>query len=78
MHRFFCLILLLCSFFNAILAQEQEAWFYLRAKDTLFNPRFNEENKTLQYIGEDTVFKNILEKYTLKRFKKSYRDCQSK
>jgi len=76
MFRFFIVFLSFYLYTIVGFSHESEAWFYIRAKDTLFNPRFNEENNTLQYIGEDAVFRNVIEKYTLKRFKKSYRDAR--
>ena len=58
-------------------AQEQESWFYLRAKDTLFSPEFKQEGNTLVYIGDDIAFAKALKPYQIKRFKKSYRDARA-
>jgi len=57
-------------------SQESESWFYLRAKDTLFNPIFEENDKVLNYIGDDGAFAKVLEGHILRRFKKSYRDAR--
>jgi len=77
MFRVVILKVLIFTCCQVVFAQEQDSWFYLRAKDTLFNPIFKESNqKELHYVGNDKVFSRILKEYTLKRFKKSYRDAR--
>ncbi|MBL4662665.1 MAG: S8/S53 family peptidase [Flavobacteriaceae bacterium] len=54
---------------------QNDAWFYLRAKDTLVAPSFHEINDELQYTGSDEVLASVLSKYKVSIFKKTYRNA---
>ncbi|WP_157809596.1 S8/S53 family peptidase [Ulvibacter sp. MAR_2010_11] len=58
-----------------LLAQE-DAWFYLRAKDTLFIPNFTEVNNKLVYRGNDRSLRAVLNKYEISEFKKTFRNAK--
>ena len=58
------------------LSQEDASWFYLRAKDTLFEVTFNKIDGNLKYTGEDTKLKNVLDQHTITTFKKTYRKAR--
>ncbi len=60
---------------NLVSAQE-EAWFYLRAKDTLFEPEFRTQNDTLFYTGNNKRLKEVLDEYIILDFKKTYRNAR--
>lgn len=60
---------------HSAMAQEQP-WFYMRAKDTLFNPVFEKKNDQLIYSGNDKILKAILEKYKIYTFKKTFRKAK--
>jgi len=57
-------------------AQEQDQWFYLRAKDTLFSVEFNEIDDKLVYAGTDSVLKKVLDRHSITTFKKTYRKAR--
>ena len=58
-------------------AQSEDAWFYIRAKDSIFSPEFKNEGEILQYVGDDNTLAKVLKEYTIKRFKKSYQDART-
>ena len=58
------------------IAQDSNAWFYLRAKDSLFEPEFRSENEKLIYMGQDLRLKEVLDKYKIITFKKTYRKAK--
>ena len=64
-------------FFNigALVAQE-EAWFYLRAKDTLIEPEFKKVGEEIVYVGKDQKLKDVLQKYSVYKFKKTYKKAK--
>ncbi|MCF6307105.1 MAG: S8/S53 family peptidase [Flavobacteriaceae bacterium] len=55
---------------------QNESWFYIRAKDTLFNPEFKKENNKLLYIGDDSKLKAVLDNFTIFEFKKTFRKAK--
>ncbi len=57
-----------------ILAQT-DAWFYLRARDTLFEPSFQKIKDEIRYTGSDSVLKDVLSKHKILVFKKTYRNA---
>ncbi|NND88913.1 MAG: S8/S53 family peptidase [Flavobacteriaceae bacterium] len=57
------------------LAQE-DAWFFFRANDSLFEPSFKTAEGLLIYDGSDQRLKNVLDRYRIKTFKKTYRNAR--
>lgn len=70
-------ILLVFFFFqlSASLAQE-EAWFFLRARDTLIEPEFKKSGGAMVYVGDDEKLRHVLENYTVYKFKKTYKNAK--
>ena len=67
-------ILFLLCFLNVFMAAAQsDAWFYLRAKDTLFEPTFEKLKDVLRYTGDDSVLNEVLLRHKISVFKKTYR-----
>lgn len=58
------------------IAQQDEAWFYFRAQDTVFNPTFEKEGEFLKYLGPDEKLKKIFNRYQIKMFKKTWRNAK--
>ena len=54
---------------------QTDAWFYLRARDTLFEPSFQKIKDEIRYIGSDSIFKDVLSKHKILVFKKTYRNA---
>jgi hypothetical protein len=73
---FLIVCLILTSF--STLAQDKEYWFYLEAKDSVFNPHFEPTKDILQYKGMDAKLKSVLGNYRVKVFKKTYRNATPK
>ena len=69
------LILLFLSFSISVVSQE-DSWFYIKAKDTLFQPKFENDKGLLSYQGDDHILKEIFEKYQIKEFKKTYKKAK--
>lgn len=59
--------------FSNLWAQQDEAWFYFRARDTAFAPDFQKKGEYLVYAGKDTKLKGVLDKYKIKTFKKTWK-----
>ena len=59
-------------------AQQEKTWFYIIAKDTSFQPEFFKTKGLLHYQGEDKALKELLDKYKLSIFKKTYREASKK
>tara|TARA_R100000353_G_scaffold67218_2_gene52264 strand:- start:23216 stop:24850 length:1635 start_codon:yes stop_codon:yes gene_type:complete len=55
---------------------QQDAWFYLRARDTAFVPSFEKNGEFLQYSGTDSQLKAALKNYKIKRFKKTWKHAK--
>jgi len=71
----FTFLLILCvSFFG--LSQESDAWFYLRAIDTLIQPEFRTESDKLIYIGKDSRLKEVLDRHEILTFKKTFKKAK--
>jgi hypothetical protein len=73
MKKFVWMFLVFANVF-ALTAQE-DAWFYLRAKDTLINPTFEKTADSLRYTGNDPVLAAILSKHSISIFKKTYKNA---
>tara|TARA_R100001369_G_scaffold92840_1_gene140308 strand:- start:1900 stop:3525 length:1626 start_codon:yes stop_codon:yes gene_type:complete len=72
-------IIFLCFCFVTLSSLSQEkAWMYLRAHDSLFAPEFSKVGDHLIYNGNDTKLKNILQKYKVFEFKKTYKKATYK
>lgn len=59
----------------SVCAQE-EAWFYFRAHDTIFNPSFDKKGEYIVYTGNDIKLKRVLDKYEIKVFKKTWKHAK--
>ncbi|MCB0457195.1 MAG: S8/S53 family peptidase [Flavobacteriaceae bacterium] len=59
---------------NSVLSQE-ESWFYLQSRDSTFSPKFNVNDGFLRYQGDNISLKEILDKYKIQYFKKTYRNA---
>ena len=55
------------------IAQDTNAWFYIRANDSVFEPVFNTEKNELVYVGDDRILKEVLDKHKVFTFKKTFR-----
>jgi len=53
-----------------------DSWFYIRAKDSLFQPEFKIEQEGMVYQGDDVTLKEIFEKYHIIEFKKTYKKAK--
>jgi len=71
---FFLIFIWFLSF--QLKAQQDEAWFYFRAHDTVFNPSFEKEGAYLKYTGSDKKLKDVLDRYQVKMFKKTWRNAK--
>ena len=71
---YYCaLVFLLISVSN--LYSQEYSWFYLRAKDTVFEPVFKRVDNLLVYDGEDELLKSVLSSYSISEFKKTFRNA---
>jgi len=61
--------------FSSIISQEY-SWFYLRSKDTLFEPEFERVDNQLIYIGNDIKLKSILKEHVIYEFKKTFKKAK--
>lgn len=52
------------------------SWFYLRAKNPNITFSFQENNNILTYTGNDQKLKNVLSKYTIYEFKKTFKNAK--
>ncbi len=57
---------------------QEDAWFYLRAKDSAFMPSFDKQGELLVYKGADPKLKNVLDAYEIRQFKKTLRKAKKK
>ncbi len=76
MKRLF-FILLFLLLVSALEAQEY-SWFYIRAKDSLLQPRFKRQDSILIYQGNNNYFKKIFSRYRIYEFKKTARNAEKK
>ncbi len=70
------LFLFLIVFSFGQLFSQEEAWFYLRAKDTTFLPSFKEKGEFLEYSGKDQKLRGVLNKYKISSFKKTWKHAK--
>ncbi|MDT0556711.1 S8 family peptidase [Patiriisocius hiemis] len=70
---YFLLLFSCCSIASAQF--QDKSWMYLRAKDTLVSPKFEETNGVLRYVGDDTKLKKIFEEHIIYKFKKTYKNA---
>jgi subtilisin family serine protease len=77
MIRLVILFFIFCFGSLPIVAQDN-AWFYIRAKDSVFTPDFKHEGEELVYTGNDSILKLVLERHTIFSFKKTMRNATSK
>ncbi len=68
------LFAVLCMPWNVI--HGQDAWFYLRAKDTLFSPSFQEGQGPMVYAGGDEELRDVLGRYKIYDFKKTFKKAR--
>ena len=58
--------LLIATFvFQYGIAQDANAWFYIRANDTVFEPVFKGEQNQLIYVGDDSTLKEVLDRHKM-------------
>ncbi|MAP80355.1 MAG: hypothetical protein CL526_04635 [Aequorivita sp.] len=74
MRIYIIFFLLFLSVFTG--TAQQDAWFYLRARDTAFVPSFEKNGEFLQYSGTDSQLKAALKNYKIKRFKKTWKHAK--
>lgn len=70
------LAFLIFLFFTFYSFSQETNWFYLRAKDTFFTPKFERVNDQLKYIGNNEKLKYVFEKYNMYEFKKTFRKAK--
>ena len=58
------------------MASQNDAWFYFRARDTIFMPQFEKKGDYLVYSGKDAKLKKVLDKYKIKAFKKTWKHAK--
>ena len=68
------MFLIFFAFGEQIMAQT-DVWFYLRAKDSLFEPTFQKIKDELRYNGVDDILNDVLSKHKITAFKKTYRNA---
>ena len=71
-NRFYSCIIFFYISVSSVFSQEY-SWFYLRAKDTIYQPIFKEVDNLLVYEGEDEILKSVLSSYSIFEFKKTFR-----
>lgn len=69
--RSFLIVWLISS--TSLLAQQDQAWFFLLAKDSTFAPTFVMKDSLVAYNGTNNTFESILSKYQVYQFKKTQR-----
>ncbi|WP_310990977.1 S8 family peptidase [Aequorivita marina] len=65
-----------CFLFSFSGMAQEEAWFYLRARDTAFVPSFKKNGDYLVYSGNDARLKAALRNYKVKIFKKTWKNAR--
>ncbi|MEM7187037.1 MAG: S8 family serine peptidase [Bacteroidota bacterium] len=74
MRKLLFVLAVLSAFFCQ--AQSQgDSWFYLRASDTLIDPPFEKIKDELRYAGSRNDLAQVLSKYKITTFKKTYRNA---
>jgi len=59
---------------TSLLTQTDQEWFFLVAKDSVFNPTFSKQADTLLYQGNDDKLRSILKEAKIYQFKKTQRE----
>ncbi len=75
MRKLICIFIFI-SVSGIGLAQDTNAWFYLRAKDSLFNPTFSLEEGKMIYKGDDARLAAVLRNHSIFTFKKTFRKAK--
>lgn len=70
-------LFLLCVYFLITFPalSQDDAWFYVRARNTSFTITFEKKGDYLHYIGKDSKLKAGLENYQIKVFKKTQKNA---
>lgn len=68
--------LVFMTVFSVPAIAQNEAWFYLRARDTAFAPSFVKNGDLLKYSGNDARLKAALKNYKVKIFKKTWKHAK--
>lgn len=55
---------------------QEDAWFYIRARDTSFTAAFEKKGEYLHYVGKDSKLKAGLKNYQIKVFKKTQKNAK--
>ncbi|MBV1924020.1 MAG: S8 family serine peptidase [Flavobacteriaceae bacterium] len=74
MKQLWCLLFIFL-FTNSTYSQEY-SWFYIRAKDTLFQPEFRTESDQIKYAGSNSELASILDRYKIFEFKKTFKNVR--
>lgn len=70
------LLLVIILFLTSIsLWAQEDSWFFIRAKDEGFEPKFEHQNGSINYISENKELSETLSNYQIKTFKKTYRNA---
>ena len=75
MKRLGIIIILLFGLQSDCFSQEY-SWFFIRARDTLFQPEFRKDTNQLKYTGNDSDLASILDQYTIYEFKKTMKNAR--
>ena len=75
MRVYYFILVFFITSFSSIISQEY-SWFYLRSKDTLFEPEFERVDNQLIYIGNDIKLKSILKEHVIYEFKKTFKKAK--
>ena len=76
MKRIVIMILILFGLQSNCFSQEY-SWFFIRAKDTLFQPEFRKDSDQLKYAGSDSELTSVLDQYNIFEFKKTFKNVKS-
>jgi len=67
------LVIIVCT--TPVFSQN-DAWFFLRAKDSLFEAEFKTVDTKLVYQGNDSKLKDVFSRHRIKTFKKTYKKAR--
>lgn len=59
-----------------VYGQSNEEWFFFRATDSDFNPKFEKNGAYLTYVGNDNRLRKVLTDYKISAFKKTYKGAK--
>ncbi|PVW16295.1 S8 family peptidase [Marixanthomonas spongiae] len=68
-----CLFILIMP---VVATAQEKAWMYLQAKDSLFNPDFSAIGDHIVYNGNDAELSDVLQKYKIYQFKKTFKKAK--